>query len=942
MQLKQARRLLICCSLVAATMAHGTPKAPAVPLLDAPINATWAANHREKWREKGFHGFIFQGILDDLSLFPSEATRKESLHGEAETTAPEQIVPGDWDALTDELTGAVNRLRASGIDKNFARIAIVPEAPYFTDPFLARIAEQRMRLLGAFCNQTGLRGIAIDTQTSAAIYDYRWDGHPAEAASETLDMAAHRFGKRLIRAFTSACPKGEILLLAQTPEVAAPLWFNFLDGMLCSFGAADKIPIYLVVVDESEPAAPENYQRRPQLYSRIFQTVLSPKGYERWEGQGGLAFSFEPVRYNQDIPTENYPLPVYRRALYAAALYGGGYVVITAPEGGWWHIPPDTAAQFSHLRQKGRARVRFSPPVPATVDHFSPRLSIADALHLGAFPASDMNAEILRNAKGAALLTWNGLREDLCVPTRTGLIIATNLATGEQTEYTPRDGVITVPSGPGTRLLEGLPMRSFALPAGMEMQLLEPIISGITRANMEIRIYNPLSLPLRGTLVLNTASRYALGATTMTLAVPPGETMTLRRMVQGISYLGSRPRFSTTLLMAAEEPVTRYFSFPVQPPETFRLRMDGPVLGAPETLPQEGNEAGMIITGDARGGLLCLDATTNRQLWRIRARGRYLQPPLVITNTDGVPFIITQNDYGRLRFHDSRGTEKVLVYPSGKTFSGMAAVSVPESAASFLTALKDNKMISIYAPSGLMHNEITRNDHIRHIASNSMVPGFLFVTSLKDETAVKDGTEGVLSAYDLDGSLRWENSLSSPASCKPAICASRISNRAFICASDIAGRIGCYDAYTGVPVLFIEEALGAPATHVSLFERIENKSIFIAQATTEALRLFKFKTDADAPEVSKCCSLPFDHITALTALPDNDGVIVGLANGSVKALSLSGGMLWEDHRSGGAVTGLTTLPDHSIRGAYTCLIAYHTGLVRAIQVRRTLVASESQ
>ena len=61
-----------CSLLTIALFARAEGSVVALPLLEAPINATWAANHAEEWHEKGFRGFLLEGILDDLQPFPSE------------------------------------------------------------------------------------------------------------------------------------------------------------------------------------------------------------------------------------------------------------------------------------------------------------------------------------------------------------------------------------------------------------------------------------------------------------------------------------------------------------------------------------------------------------------------------------------------------------------------------------------------------------------------------------------------------------------------------------------------------------------------------------------------------------------------------------------------------------------------------------------------------
>ncbi|MCK5863173.1 MAG: hypothetical protein KAH38_11860, partial [Candidatus Hydrogenedentes bacterium] len=326
----------------------------------------------------------------------------------------EQIIPGNWDALITEIRAAVNRLKPAGLDQNFLRLTLTPEAPYFTDASLRKIVENRLRLAGEFCRKTGLRGIAIDTQSQNEIYDYRWAGYPVSSSTEILTQGARQFGKEILRAFIRACPEGEILLLAQSPELSGPLWFPFLEGVLESTGAATTIQIHLVLNDNNLPKSVESYKNHPQRMRSMFQQRLSTTSFNRWEHQGSIVFSLDPIRYQDDIPTARYPLPKYRRALYATTLYGNAYTLISARQGGWWHIPPDLATQFKHLHQGGNARVSFAPPVPTTLEAYAPRIDISDAIHIGNIPINGEVLEVLKQKGKIKLLAWNGLSKGLC------------------------------------------------------------------------------------------------------------------------------------------------------------------------------------------------------------------------------------------------------------------------------------------------------------------------------------------------------------------------------------------------------------------------------------------------------------------------------------------------------------------------------------------------
>ncbi len=955
---------------------------PAAPLLAAPINATWAANHGAVWREKGFRGFLFEGLLDDLTPFPSESEAENAattgnnhlsarpISLRARPAVVEQIVPGDWEALVAELTSAVNRLKAQDVDRNFLRLAIAPEAPYFTDPACRDMAGNRLRLAGAFCQKTGLRGIAIDTQSHNAIYDYRWDGHAPDASVETLREGARQFGRRLLRAFIHAYPDGEILLLAGMPETWGPLWRPFMEGALESVGAAAAIPIRLVLHDAAAPRTPTFYREYAAAIHRLFASALSKNAYERWERQGGIVFSLEPIHYEQDIPTARTPLAAYRRALYAAALYGDDYLMINAPEGGWWHIPPDTAAQFSHLRQSGRATVSFAPPVPRPLDAFAPRLLIAGAAHIGAAAAPDMEAEVLHNDTGAALLVWDGLENELSIPARTGIITATNLTTGEQRYYTPREEQIIVPVLDGLHLIEGLPMRQFALPAALGIRQRTPLRAGITQAEIEFTIQNPLTSPLRASATLNAEDQYAIGAAVVPVVVAPGKFITFRRTIQGISHLGQRPTFSINLQDAADAPINRTRSFPVEPPELYRIVMDGPPLGTPILHHSELGSAPFVVAGDARGGLVCFDAGTARVHWRTRNRGRYTKAPILITSPNATPYIASQSAHGRLRFYDMEGNEQVVVYSDAQG-GGMTAVKDAQAPAVLSASVSGPTTVSIHTTAGTLRARIETAGAIRYLTSDPALPGKVFLIaerlnqerllseSSHDEAESNDANQtrdhpmdygpdktgpfpGMLAAYTLDGDLLWETPLRDMPTRGPAIHVPHDRRQAILCTGDSTGAIVCYSAEDGAATARYSSNEGIPIRHITILDILDDGTPLVARADATSLALVAPERDGNAEGEARRWSSPLSLITALTRLPDRSGMLVGLDNGVVYAVGMDGRIRWEDHQGTSAVTGLATYQDTARDNAYVCLVSAQEGVLRALEVRQSLIAASAR
>lgn len=941
-------------------IAAGSVKQPAVPLLVSPINATWAANHADDWYEKGIRGFLFRGILDDLRLFPSEHERLvhteslspvETYDGVVTPTLGVQsgygadiVIPGDWDELTREISGAVNRLRAGGVDRNFLHISLSPEAPYFINDTLAEIAEQRLRLAGALSAAAGLRGIAINTQSNSAIFNYLWDGYPPDYDAQLLADNARRFASRILRAYIRAHPDGELLLLAGRPESAGPLWFPFIEGAFTSVGAAHTIPIRLAFLDHADTLNPQFHRDYSERVRRLFRQRLSGAAAGHWQKQGGLVFGLEPIHHRQDIPTARYPLDAYRGALHAAALYGVDYVLLLAPEGGWWHIPPDTAEQFTHLKQGGAARVRFAPPVPRALDAFMPRLHFLGADYIGPLRVQDNEAEVLRNEQGAGLLFWDDVEAELDVVTRRGIVVATDLTSDNQRFFIAREGKLRLPPLPGPVLVEGLSMRDFALPASIWLDASAPVSVGITREELRFGIRNPLDAPLRGTLTLVSEPRYSLGAATFPLDLKPGGSHSFHRRMQGLSYLGQRPVFSLNLTTGTGASVQRDLVLTIEPEEKFRVALDAPPTGPPALWPPPGTgETPVMFLLDARGALCAYDIASNALLWRKRLRGTYRLPPVLLQDETGAPRVAAINEHGRARLFDLVGTERAHIYLDGAESVISAAVAAPGSnTVSLVAGLQQHKLVC-HAATGRQLWQTEADIEFDRFIHDGSLPGMFYIYGRPSSTGTygeKEQALAILAAYDHEGGRVWELLLEYPALSEPALfVAPKTRGLSILCVGDISGRLICVEAITGKVIAEKEMEEPAPMTHFTAFRTSETNTPWAAYTTADSVVALPLTpSDERGDRMARKISEP----TALAVLPDRDGIVVGTADGAVYAAGLDGRLHWESHTAGGAVRTLTLFSDPTVRNAYYCIAVAEDHLARVMHVRDDLIRMEKQ
>lgn len=947
-------------------------QAIALPLLESPINATWAANHAEDWHQKGFRGFLFEGILDDLRLFPSEretidrlrARRRDAAEVEDNTAAVnasmtledevpvvnDEVVPGDWDELILEIGGAANRLQSAGVDRNFLHIRLAPEEAWFTDPALLEIAERRFRLAGQFCLAANLRGIAVDTQSGSLIYDFLWDGYPPDMPPEALSEGARAFGRRVLRAFIREFPQGDILLCAGSLESARPLWFDFMEGARTAPGAARGIRMSLVLQDARDLRDRNYFKTCPGRVARWLDRRASTAPKKDGGSFGEVVFSLEPVQYAGDVPEATYPLEGYRTALYAAAVYGGEYVMIRAPKGGWWQIPPDMTEQFRHLKQGGAARVRFAPPVPITLDPFAPRLKCADAIHLGSLAVNGRDSAVMKNEKGAALLIWDGTAAELQVPVRVNMVTATHLLTGESTYFTPREGMVAIPVLPGPVLVEGLPLDDYGLPASLSMDVRSAITAGVTRAEIECGIRNPLAAPLRGSLALAGDARYALGGTAFPVELQPGETSTYRRTLRGISRFGTRPEFLLNLAIAANPAITRTFRFSVSPEERFFMYSDGPIAGAAVSC-RTGGEAGPLLLWwcDVRGKLTCFDPGAGKPLWYKRLAGRFSAPPVLVEGVGGGTGAAVVNDEGRLRLFDVAGEERLTLWSEERRITCIGFLPADGTrSGGLLLAGDDGNRVAFYTVRGELTGRVALTGPISWLIAEPALPDkFFAVLSAPPARDAKGGKEGApaeaaaqpgeVVAVDPGGKKLWETALPGGPACRPCILEDKPGERSLLIAATADGGVTCLDAADGSVVEAVEAGKEGAVLHLAASVNLERGQAWVFHTAGNTLRGHPVAGKASGRDLPKAWNLSVPGPTALAALPFGEGVVAGTTSGSLYALDVSGALLWEDHSGAGAVTGITVVQHDSNPKLYHCIVSGEDHSVRAVAIRRDLI-----
>ena len=916
-------------------------------LFRTPINATWAANHAGEWKRRGVSGFLFQGVLDDLAAFPGESAASANAAAPVQAEVPH---PPQWEALVREITAARRRLTGDGIEANFLQTALAPESAWFTDGTDAARARSRFTLAGEFCALTGLRGLALDTRSASAIHDFRWSGHRPGQTEDELRANARRFAVRALRAFIRACPKGEILLLADSLDEAGPLWFSFFEGTVEALGSAAELRLRLVLRDTAAITEPAALADAADRAKRRLWDRLDKDNRVRWERSGGIVLCLEPVdakdpslgapvtpaEAGASLPASSatapctppqlrYPVEKFRLLRDMALLRSTGYICVHAPDGGWWSVPTDGVEQFVGLSQGGAARVRFMPPPPSELDAYGFTDPFDGACRAGSMPFMGGDADVLVGREGSMVVAWNGLREPFRIETRQALIPITRLDTDRKDYLMPKDGAVTVAATDAPVLIGGLPVGDYALPASMGLHTDAPLEPGATRTTIRFGLRNPSPATLRGSLRLLPPETHSVGAALFPLSLVQGEKAAFERTLQGVSRLGETYRFTLSYEAPELPPVTRAFDLSVPPARVWRSETDGVPNGAPATVRDEQSSTTRVFWASPKGDVGC-NELRGGLLWKRRLNGNLCQGPVALSTAVGAVTVVG-DDKGRLWFLDSDGGERVEGSLGGPpvTDALRAHAFLPDESETVLALLQDGTLVR-FAQVG---TEIWRiktglkNGHIGRLSGPLGAFGNLCVTGVRKRTGsagipagldnAHTGSAGIpagsgnarwaAAGFDAAGAELWRIDLPAAVVCGPVSDHTPAEAHAwFVGLKD--GAIVELDAAKGGSNHTWKLPDDSPVTALAgplVSDDPQHVAVSVIGANAAGVHAFGGN---DAP----LWSLPIPNICRMTASPGAEMLVVGTEHGELVCISAEGKVLWRDTRAVGAICGITTLP----------------------------------
>lgn len=898
--------LLLCAAAAGAAPLPLPPPEPARGVLVAPVQATWAANHAAHWQRLGVDGFALHGIFDTFADNPW-----------ARDGRPHTI--GGDDLLLKEVALAHRRLSEDGITENFLYFPMRPEAPWFAVPGDARALVRGFEDAAVFCHEAGLRGLVVDTGSSARVFQPGWDGYPAESRDpEALARAAHDTGRRALRAIAAACPEIDLLFLADAVPEAGPLWFPFIAGVLDGLGAADTIGVHVLVRESLYETRPAVLHTLAERTRRMVRQRLSPAAQARWDRFGGVGLGLRPLGYNDaGDPVRYYTLEDFRVQVAAAKAFSTRYFWVEAPLQSWWQVAPDEAEQYTALFQNGGAVPAQTRPAAANLAEYAWRAPFDGMRRVGPLDSEAGVAMVFRHKEGAAALFWEagpgpiaGAGEDARVlDVRRGVEIA--VAPGGA-------GGVKLPDGDGFWFVSPLPDHLWSLPAALWLTTADPLTPLRRRTTLRFGFRNPLPHAVHGTLQVAAPPAFGIGRAGETLTVAPGGNSALERALQGVFAPGTGYPFTISLAVPeAPRPenrsARRTVPVPVLPPLEWEAFLDGPPLAAPVQAPAEEGPPELLVT---TGGSVSLWSMNGERRWVYALDRTPAASAVPLRGRLGGGRIAVLSHAGELLLLDLDGRPAARVATDMTARPGvLVSAALFDSPGGVLLAADIEGHVHALASNGAKIWQSEAVGDIRHIlapqsAGTESPP--LFVTA---------GPR--LYALARDGEVLWEAATVGPASCPPVLLAGP---EPAVWVATVHGIVHRFDPATGTEhgrtSLPVEEPVramlplpapggGTPAVLVA-----GNQAVRACDMDGETL------WEARAPAVS----------AVSMAYAGGAWAILAAAGDGLHAFSPGGAHLWHDGRAAAPLTGAPVVAVMGKQGLVTAVYAAGDHALRAIDL----------
>lgn len=872
------------------------PAEPAAGLLCAPVQATWAANHVEHWRDLGFRGFILQGICDDLAV---DVWARDGDPYSAD---------GD-DALLKEVKLACSRLTESGIDRHFALMRLDPDAPWFLDDAIAGEALRRVAAAGRFCRLAGLRGLALDSDSLNPLYTYTWDGYdPDKGEPERLEAGARKFGRGVLRAFVKEFPDAEILVIADSIREAGPLWYAFFGGLIEGIGAADSVRIHLLTRESVLEYRPESLTRILEDTDMQIRRRCGTEARGLWDRFGSVALGLRPLGLDETGPVAYCTPEAFRLQVAGAKTFCARYFWVDSPSQGWWQIAPEQAEQYRALYQAGARATEQTRPTLPELGAYSLNSPVDAFRRIGPLEWKGGRCDIYRGARGAAVLFWWGHREPLRTGSGQQLLRVVELASGKERSYSVGESEVGLPPNESAVLVEPLPESEWLLPATLHADVGEPLVANQASARLTLGLLNPLDGVIHGALQAWAPEGFSLGTATFPLELAAGAYKTFERTLRGMR----EPRLGIGIDVALTLPesrdpemrsVKRRFTFDIAPAAQWEQVLDGPPLDRPVIKDVNGDGAAEVLATD-RHRTACYD-TSGVLRWETRWRATPAIAAQPVRGRLGAPLVAVIDRWGMLRTLDG----------AGRTISnGSLGVTPAAGAVLFADLYGSGADVAVVGDELGGVSCFTIDGDALWRTPVHAPPSHVTWAPLSGQVFVSC-IDGTLHCLDRDGKPLWNLVLAGPSGCAPVV--REDGNHVWLAVGTTNGHVQVVDTAAGKSVFDWVVAYDRPVTALCAADVFPDSGEELLAGSDGAVLCL----NSSGQPVWK------------VDLADVQGIAVGRVGGQslvavsggsgVWAYSGDGKLLWRDRRAAWGVPGSLTLGD--FRGARRTSMVYAGG-----------------
>jgi hypothetical protein len=346
---------------------------PPKTLLLSPLPINGLRDDAATWAERGFGGFLLQGIMDDC--------RDDvwSVDGDPATM-------GADDAMLQEVQVCSAACRAHEID-TFLYVPCTSLLPVpLDDENWANVLEG-LQQAAMFAARAQCKGVAIDVEGVADQFWPQWNGYDyAGYTKATLRQAARARGQQIARVVFGADPSLELLLMPEGLLEYGPLFGDLFQGIMEQAGEARyKGGVHLLAKGTLDTTNAADLLQYPASIDVAVRTLVNNAAQRYWQKRCSLALGCRPLGYARQITDAvggfrgwggrqeifgdeligqyadrgpRYPIDAFREQFAAAMTTGTKYVWIDAHGATWWpgEPMPDTAGMTREEIAKLQAR----------------------------------------------------------------------------------------------------------------------------------------------------------------------------------------------------------------------------------------------------------------------------------------------------------------------------------------------------------------------------------------------------------------------------------------------------------------------------------------------------------------------------------------------------------------------------------------------------------